>query len=142
MSDWLSELPGWAQQLLADSQVARLGLLDDDRAPRVLPISFALRHGYAWSAIDHKPKRRASSPARIGFLQRNPRVALTVDRYSDDWGRLAWVQLLGEAVIFEVEREPGALAALAGKYEQYQADPPPGPLIRIEVTRALCWRAS
>ena len=34
-----------------------------------------------------------------------------------------------------------ALDALAAKYEQYGAEPPQGPLLRLEVGRAVWWRA-
>lgn len=142
MSEWLAELPEWARDLLAGSRVGRLGLRDDDGDPRVLPITFALFEGFVWSAIDHKRKRGTRPPARIGFLERRPRVALTVDRYAEDWQQLAWLQLLGSATVIEAERRPLAITALRARYEQYRREEPPGPLIRIEVERTLCWRAA
>lgn len=141
MREWLADLEPWARELLFEAPVGRLGLLDDDGRPRVLPITFAICGGCIWSAIDRKPKRSGGPPARIGFLRRRPPVALTVDRYSDDWEQLAWVQLTGAAAVIEADRQPDALDALGARYEQYRRDPPPGPLIRIEVSRALCWRA-
>ncbi len=83
------------------ARVGRLGLLDEKGAPRVLPVTFAVAEGRIWSAIDQKPKR-AGEPARLRFLRRDPRAALTVDRYSDDWDELAWVQVLGSVRILEV----------------------------------------
>lgn len=139
--DALDDLPAWAGELLATARVARLGLLDRDDRPRVLPVTFALHGGEVWSAIDRKPKRTAE-PARLRYLRRRPHVALTVDRYAEDWERLAWVQLLGEASILDVEEAPEALAALVARYEPYRREPPPGPLIRIRPERALCWRAA
>jgi hypothetical protein len=35
-----------------------------------------------------------------------------------------------------------ALEALARRYPQYQADPPPGPLLRLLIRRAVWWRAT
>lgn len=140
MSDAIAELPGWARQLLERSRVARLGLIGGDAGPRVLPVTFALCDGCAWTAVDRKPKRGA--PARIGYLRRRPRVALTVDHYSEDWDALAWVQLLGTASLLPVAERPDAIAALRARYEPYRREPPPGPLIRIEPDRALSWRAS
>ena len=67
---------------------------------------------------------------------------MTVDHYENDWRALAWVQLLGSAVVLEVAENPGPLEALAGKYPAYRCQPPAGPLIRISAERALCWRAS
>jgi PPOX class probable F420-dependent enzyme len=120
--------------------VARLGLVDDRDRPRVLPVTFALADGAAWTAIDRKPKR-SGDPARLRYLRRRPEAALTVDRYDDDWERLAWVQLLCDAEIHDAAAAPAALDALTAKYEQYR-EPPPGPLIRLAPTRALWWRAS
>jgi PPOX class probable F420-dependent enzyme len=133
-------LPEWAGELLAAARVARLGLLDDDGAPRVLPVTFALASGRVYSAVDDKPKRRPGVVARVRFLRARPRAALTVDRYEDDWSRLAWVQLLGTvAVLDDPGYRPEAMAALAAKYAPYRERPPGGPLLELTVTRALCW---
>jgi PPOX class probable F420-dependent enzyme len=136
----LDQLPNWARDLLAEARVARLGLLDHERRPRVLPVTYALHAGSLWTAIDRKPKRDPErEPARVGFLRCNPHVALTVDRYDDDWGRLAWVQVLGEVAVLAMADEPDALAALIAKYPQYEGEPPPGPLLRIDPRRGLFW---
>src|SRR4051794_41056265 len=52
----VAELPGWASRLLSSARVARLGLLDDEGAPRVLPVVFAVSGGQLVTAVDHKPK--------------------------------------------------------------------------------------
>jgi PPOX class probable F420-dependent enzyme len=139
----LAELPAWAAELLGDAQVARLGLLDIEGHPRVLPVTFALTQNRIWSAVDAKPKRVAPDElARLRFLRRDPRVALMIDRYSDDWDALAWVQLLGEIRIVDLAEGVEGMRALAGKYRQYRETPPPGPLLALEPRRCLCWRAS
>jgi PPOX class probable F420-dependent enzyme len=134
----LEELPGWAGELLSSARVGRLALLDERDQPRVLPITFAVWEGAVWSAIDRKPKR-AGEPARVRRLRRRPEAALLVDRYDDDWSRLAWVELRGSVSIHPVGP---ALEALALRYEQYRAEPPPGPLLRLEVHDAVWWRAA
>ena len=141
MSAALAGLPGWARALLDDEPVGRLAYADADDRPRVLPITFAVAGDAVWSAIDEKPKRRRE-PARLAYLRRRPEAALCVDRYDDDWARLAWVQLLGTVRIVEAAAAPGALAALAARYEPYRLCAPPGPLLRFAPERALCWRAA
>jgi PPOX class probable F420-dependent enzyme len=137
----LGDLPGWARELLVAAPVARLGLLDERDLPRILPVTFAVFEGALWSAIDRKPKRSAE-PARLRRLRRRPQATLLVDAYFDDWSRLAWVELRGPVSVLEASAAPGALEALAAKYEQYRAEPPPGPLLRLAPQRFACWRAS
>lgn len=137
----LDRIPTWARDLLRTTRVARLGLIDDDGRPRVLPVTYALSAGILYSAIDQKPKR-SPEPARLRLLARRPEVALTVDRYDDDWSELAWVQLLGRIEIVPVDAEPDAMEALAVKYAAYRAEPPPGPLLRLMTERTVCWRAA
>lgn len=136
-----TELVAWANELLESERVGRLGLLDDEGGPRVLPVTFAVADGRIWSAIDNKPKR-AAEPARVRFLRRDPRAALTVDRYSDDWEELAWVQVMGAVRVLDLTEGKTGLAALSAKYEQYREETPPGPLLALEPERYLCWRAA
>src|SRR6476659_2343108 len=136
-----TEAPDWAGALLAEERVGRLGLLDEEGGPRVLPVTFALAEGRIWSAIDNKPKQ-SGEPARLRFLRRDPRAALTVDRYSDEWEELAWVQVLGSVSILDADEAPAGLEALRAKYEQYRDEAPPGPLLALEPRRYLWWRAA
>ena len=116
-------------------------MLDEEGGPRVLPVTFAVAEGRIWSAIDQKPKR-AEEPARLRFLRRDPRAALTVDRYTDDWEELAWVQVLGRVSIVELAAGRPGLDALSAKYQQYEEEAPPGPLLALDPRRYLWWRAA
>jgi PPOX class probable F420-dependent enzyme len=141
MSTTLEGLPEWAAELLGAARVARLALLDEDDAPRVLPVTFAVWEGAVWSAIDWKPKRSAE-PARLRRLRRRPIAALLVDRYDEDWTRLAWVEVRGPVAIVAASDARGVLNALSNKYGQYAQRPPAGPLIRLDPERGACWSAS
>jgi PPOX class probable F420-dependent enzyme len=137
----LETLPGWASELVETARVARLAYLDGDGHPRVLPVTFAVAGDAIWGAIDEKPKR-AAEPARVEYLRRRPEAALLVDEYDDDWSRLLWVQLMGRVDVLPASSAPEAMAALAAKYADYARRPPPGPLLRLTVERALSWRAA
>ena len=75
-----------------------------------------------YSVIDEKPKdvsRRELK--RIRNIRVNPRVCLTVDTYSDDWSRLAYVMIRGEATIVASGPEHDDAASLLRlRYPQYR----------------------
>jgi PPOX class probable F420-dependent enzyme len=141
-SGTLVQLPEWASGLLEDARVGHLALLDAPGQPRVLPVTYALCDGAAWTVIDNKPKRRQRPPARVRWLRDDPRAALNVDHYTDDWSELRWVQLLGQMAVLDGPPTGPGMAKLKARYPQYIADPPPGPLLRLTITRAVWWRAS
>ena len=128
--------------MLENERVGHLGLLDSQGRPRVLPVTYALCEGAAWTIVDNKPKRAGAELARIRWLRERPHAALTVDHYDDDWSSLAWVQVIGQVTILEPTRYEAAFAALTRRYRQYETDPPPGPLLRLSVERVVCWRAA
>ena len=129
--------------MLSAARVARLGLLDEELAPRVLPVTFVLHEGALWSAVDEKRKRlQGRALARVRYLEQRSRAALTIDHYEEDWSALAWVQALGNVDVIEAEEAPAALRALCAKYDQYRQQAPPGPLLRLRPERFLFWRAS
>src|SRR2546423_13174808 len=108
----LDKAPKWARELLETEPLGHLGLLDDDTRPRVLPVTFAVVDGEIWSAVDDKPKRvEGGELARVRWLRARPSSALTVDRYSADWSRLAWVQLIGTTTVIDAGGQEPALEA-------------------------------
>jgi PPOX class probable F420-dependent enzyme len=138
----VAELPAWARALLESSRVARLGIADDEGAPRVLPVTYAVLHNTIVTAIDHKRKEvPAERLARVRWLRARPRAALTVDRYDDDWSQLQWVQALGPITILETADAPKAIAALTERYDTYRDKPPGGPVLSLAPNRVLWWRA-
>lgn len=141
-SGTLDKLPEWADALLEDERVAHLALLDATGHPRVLPVTYAVCDGAAWTVIDNKPKRPDRVPARVRWLRERPGAALTVDHYDADWSRLRWVQLIGEMAVLDVDATSAGMRALIRRYPQYLTDPPPGPLLRLDVTRAIWWSAA
>lgn len=142
VSGTLDRLPEWASDLLRDGRVGHLGMIDTDGRPRVLPVTYAIHAAAVWTAIDNKPKQPDREPARLRWLRQHPHVALTVDRYEDDWSELRWVQLLGEIAVLDGPPVGEVLGALSDRYPQYHADPPPGPVLRLAVVRVVWWRAS
>jgi PPOX class probable F420-dependent enzyme len=135
----VAKLPKWALELLDQARVGRLGLIDDEHHPRVLPVTFALAGGALVTAVDHKRKDVPPDRlARLRWLRARPRAALTVDHYEDDWSRLAWVQALGAVRI--LDDAPNAVAALTARYEQYRDHPPAGPVIELTPDRLVWWR--
>jgi PPOX class probable F420-dependent enzyme len=136
----VAKLPKWARELLDQARVGRLGLLDDEHRPRVLPVTFALAGDALVTAVDHKRKDvPAERLARLRWLRARPRAALTVDHYEEDWSRLAWVQALGTVTI--LDHAPEATAALTRRYAQYRDHPPAGPVIELRPERIIWWKA-
>ena len=122
--------------------MARLATVDAEGRPHLVPICFVLDGDTLYSAVDSKPKRTAALK-RLENVRANPRVALLVDYYEEDWTRLWWVRLDGLARLVEDARERArALALLEAKYEQYRVEPPAGPVLAVEIERSSGWTAS
>lgn len=130
--------PGHFSSLLRARRgyLATVGVQGD---PRLVPVCFTWAGDQIWTAIDGKPKR-SELPQRVRDIGADPKVAFTVDRWDEDWSRLAWLQARGRASVLsdgpEAER---AAAALRDKYPQYQVTPLQGPVIRLDVDRWLGW---
>jgi PPOX class probable F420-dependent enzyme len=92
-------------------------------------------------AVDHKPKS-TTALRRLDNIAANPRVALLVDRYDDDWDRLWWVRADAVADVVEGVQRAAAIAALRVKYEQYKNMPPGGVVVSCRVTRWSGWQAA
>lgn len=136
--------PQEARRLFAAARVARLATVGADGRPHLVPIVFVLDGETIFSAVDAKPKRTLEL-RRLANVEANPAVSLLVDDYDDeDWTALRWARADGEAQVFSPDH-PQALAAvalLAAKYRQHREQPPPGPVLAVNVTRWSGWSAA
>ena len=123
-------------------RVGRFATVDERGRPHAVPICFAELEGMVYTPIDEKPKTGDPRELRrVRNLLANPNVCLVVDRYDEDWSRLAWLQVRGTAALVEgAEERARALVALRARYPQYRAmDLEALPLIRITPTRLVGW---
>ncbi|MCX5280578.1 MULTISPECIES: TIGR03668 family PPOX class F420-dependent oxidoreductase [unclassified Streptomyces] len=133
-----------ARRRFLAARVARLATVDAEGRPHLVPLVFAGCGGGLVSAVDHKPKR---SPLlrRLRNIAVHPGVCLLVDRYDEEWERLWWVRVEGDARVVapeDAEIHPAAVGALREKYPQYRDRPPDGPVIAITVHRWRGWQAT
>jgi PPOX class probable F420-dependent enzyme len=93
--------------------------------------------------IDEKPKRGPPDALRRSRdIEANPRVAVVVDHYTENWDSLGWIQIRGTATHLSPDNDdhPDACAALRAKYDQYETHAiEERPVIRIEVGSVLSW---
>lgn len=122
-----------------EARSGRLATVTPDGRPHIVPCCFVVTGEVLYTAVDAKPKSTLRL-RRLVNLRANPVAALIVDRYTEDWSALWWVRVDGDARVIEsgIERNH-ALELLAMKYEQYQREPPPGPVIAIDLTGWRAW---
>jgi PPOX class probable F420-dependent enzyme len=128
---------GECRRRLAAARVGRLATADTAGRPHLVPITFVLDGDELVFVIDLKPKT-TTALKRLRNIDENPAVSVLVDHYEDDWTQLWWVRADGRASI--AEPTTADLELLSAKYPQYRVAPPPGPAVRIAVTRLTGWR--
>jgi PPOX class probable F420-dependent enzyme len=134
-------LTGAQRRFVDRARVARLATADRSGAPHLVPVCFCLDELSIYISVDEKPKRTDIPLKRLRNIAENPAVAITVDRWDEDWSRLAWVMLRGSAVILSGgDEHDHAQGALRRRYEQYRAmDLAPLPVIAVRIRRVLSW---
>ncbi|OLE22229.1 MAG: PPOX class F420-dependent oxidoreductase [Actinobacteria bacterium 13_1_20CM_3_71_11] len=132
--------PEEARSRFATSPVARLATADAAGRPHLVPVVFAVAGDTVYSAVDHKPKR-STALRRLANVAANPRVALLVDHYEDDWRALWWVRADGTGRVLDpADREArDGIARLVERYPQYRDRPPAGPVLAVDVERWTGW---
>jgi PPOX class probable F420-dependent enzyme len=135
--------PAWAVELLRTARVGRLATATRDGRPLVVPVCYAFDETHVYSAIDAKPKRTREL-RRLRNIEENPRVSLVVDEYDEEWTRLRYVIVDGQAdVLTGGPKFTRAIDLLVDKYPQYRTlglSRDAGTVIRITPDRLLHWR--
>jgi PPOX class probable F420-dependent enzyme len=143
MASWSAQ----ARHFLETHRVGHLATAGADGAPHVIPVCYALDEGALYFVADEKPKRRPPRELlRLRNLRANPRAALVVDDWDEDWTRLAYVLVRGPArVLADPAAHAAALRRLRARYPQYLRmaldDPERNPIVRIDPARVTLWRA-
>jgi len=124
---------------LAGARVARLATVGGDGQPHLVPVTFAVDGDLIYTAVDYKPKKSANL-RRLRNIRENPRVALLVDHYTENWDELWWARVDGWASVVEDEQAlQDPLDVLVHRYEQYREHRPSGPVIVIQADRWKGW---
>jgi PPOX class probable F420-dependent enzyme len=126
----------------AAASVAHLATVGGDGRPHIVPVCFALDEKALYFAVDSKPKR-TTDLKRLRNIAANPAVSVLVDHYEDNWNRLWWVRVDGDARVVTDDAEmQKAIHLLAARYSQYRANPPAGPVVAIAVGAMTGWSSS
>ena len=92
--------------------------------------------------MDGKPKTTPLRQLRrVRNILENPHVSVVIDHYEEDWSRLHFVLISGEARLLETGDEwLSAIVLLRDKYPQYQhMDLDESPVIKINPITYFPW---
>ena len=127
----------------AESRVARLATVDEAGYPHVVPVCYATDGRAYYSPLDAKPKKSGfAGLKRVRNIRSNPRVALLIDHYEEDWARLRFLMVQGRAELLDGGMEwRAAQTLLEAKYPQYRTLPlpPEAPVIKIVPEHVVGW---
>ena len=127
---------------LHNHRVARFATAEPSGQPHVVPICYAVSDDTMYFTIDEKRKQPTNKPLkRIRNIQKNPQVALVVDRYEDDWTQLGWVMVQGKAALLDDgEEHTKAQRLLKDRYPQLERMQITDlPVIAVRIKRVVSW---
>jgi PPOX class probable F420-dependent enzyme len=132
------------REFIESARIAHLATASGAGEPHNIPLCFWFDGARFYFVIDEKPKRNSGTAIkRMKNIAENPRVALVIDHYDEDWNRLAYVLVHGIAQIVEDDAEyVHAIQHLRHKYAQYHAmllTQEKNPAIRIDPERVHAW---
>ena len=135
---------------LVAARRAILATIDPDGRPRLVPVCFIVEAVAGerlrlLTPLDDKPKSSDDKRAlaRVRDIAARPAVSVLVERWDEDWTRLAWLRVHGSATLLKPADVPDhAAERLRSKYPQYAThDLETSPVIAIDVQRATSWGA-
>jgi PPOX class probable F420-dependent enzyme len=129
-------------RFLRSARAGHLATADANGQPHVIPVCYVFNGESIYSVLDAKPKTTPLRQLRrVRNILANPRVSLVVDHYEEDWRRLQYVMVTGDAGLLESGEEwTQAIAMLREKYPQYQSmDLSESPVIKFTPARFVPW---
>jgi PPOX class probable F420-dependent enzyme len=130
------------------ARVARLGTVDAECKPHLIPVVFVFDNNCYFIPIDEKHKRSTSEKLRrTKNIRQNSNVVLLIDEYNEDWTKLYFIMIQGNASIIggkKLEQNEMVLLEKAHqllyeKYLQYQKIGVGGYVIIIDPKKVSTW---
>ena len=108
---------------IRSARIAHLATADAGGQPHVIPVCFVFDGRNFYSPIDEKPKRAAPTKLRrVRNIEVNPRVAIIIDHYEEDWKKLGYVLVFGTArILLGGKGHRDAVRLLRRRYSQYRS---------------------
>ena len=129
-------------RFLRSARIGHLATADAKGRPQVVPVCFVFDGQAIYSVLDAKPKTPPLRQLRrVKNILANPQVSLVVDHYEENWDKLQYILVSGDAELLESdEKWIVAIAMLREKYPQYQAmDLDQSPVIKITPVKYSPW---
>ena len=129
-------------RFLRSARAGHLATADANGQPHVIPVCYVFDGQTIYSVLDSKPKSTLLRQLRrVRNILANPQVSLVVDHYEEDWTRLQYVMVTGDAELLESGEEwTRSIVMLREKYPQYQVmDLGESPVIKITPVRFVPW---
>lgn len=138
----MTNLSPTQDRFLRSARTGHLATADAKGRPQVVPVCFVFDGQAIYSVLDAKPKTTPLRQLRrVKNILANPQVSLVVDHYEENWDKLQYILVSGDAELLESdEKWVVAIAMLREKYPQYQAmDLDQSPVIKITPVRYSPW---
>ena len=135
---------GEARARLAAHDHGILCTVHAERGVDAVPVAYAVDDdGYVGVPIDRVKPKASSRLQRERNLEADPRATLLVEHWDrDDWSQLWWVRAeLRWQDAAAVDRAPGLVTRLAGRYPQYR-DQPFDRVLVLRIVGVSGWAAS
>jgi PPOX class probable F420-dependent enzyme len=141
----------YLKTIIKKAKVARLATADLEYKPHLVPVVFVFDNDLNCYFIPIDEKTKRSGPEnlkRVKNIQENPKVALLIDEYNEDWTKLYFIMIQGKASIVggknleqnEMQLLEKAHKLLCNKYPQYQKIGVGDNLIMIRPHKVIAWK--
>lgn len=130
--------------MITRARVARLGTVDGYSQPYVIPVVFVFDGAYFFIPLDRKTKTvTPGNLRRVKNIEKNAKVALVIDQYSEAWEKLWFIMIIGQAEIIEKKDQVTRLKEIHGmlitKYPQYKTLRMGESCIKIQPLKVTSW---
>jgi len=132
--------------LIKGAKVARLATVDQKSYPYVVPVVFVFHENSFFIPLDYKTKTvNPKNLKRVKNIQKNPNVALLIDKYQNNWKKLFFLMIHGKATVIDGKNRKlmdKVHKLLISKYPQYKKIGIGNSCITIQPKKVTFWNNS